>query len=288
MVCKKRILDGKFVPPPTAIEVADQRAASGKDISVSSPDVAATEPTSKMGKFMKTVGTSLNTDPHAAVGLDERTTNVHRNAEKFDKNAEAFFTYLQIFSAIFDAFAHGANDVANAVGPFATIWIIYHAGVVDPGDTKLNDGTRFWILAIGGIGFGVGLLLYGYQILRAIGVKLAVITPSRGFCIEMGSSIVVIIGSQMGVPLSTTHCQVGATAGVALLEGCKGCNVWVLAKTAFGWIITCVVVGLMSAVFFSIGAYAPSVRLESNPLLVTAAACAPSVACATNSSLCTG
>merc|ERR1719164_109028 len=166
--------------------------------------------------------TSLNTDPHAAVGVDARTTEVHKNAERFDKNREAFFTYLQIFSAIFDAFAHGANDVANAMGPFATIYVVYNTGKVS---SKADMGDdKFWILALGGIGIGVGLLLYGYQILRAIGVKLAVITPCRGFCIEMGSSLVVIIGAHFGWPLSTTHCQVGATVGVAMLEGCGGCN----------------------------------------------------------------
>ena len=252
MMLKKRIVDGKFVPPPLAIEVADERAKNMTEIKVEEP------PPTKMGKFLKAVGTSLNTDPHAAVGVDARTTEVHRNAEKFDKNAEAFFTYLQVFSAIFDAFAHGANDVANAVGPFATIYVVYTTGVVS---SKADMGDhKYWILALGGVGIGFGLLLYGYQILRAIGVKLAVITPSRGFCIEMGSSLVVIIGAHLGWPLSTTHCQVGATAGVAALEGFKGCNGWVLFKTFFGWIFTCFFVGVLAAVFFSLGAYAPSIH----------------------------
>merc|ERR1712167_206717 len=117
--------------------------------------------------------------------------------------------------------------------------------------------ARWDILALGGIGIGVGLLLYGYQILRVIGVKFVVITPSRGFCIEMGSSLIVIIGAHFGLPLSTTHCQVGATVGVGLLEGVKGFNKWVLAKTAFGWVFTCVFVGFTSALLFSFGAYAP-------------------------------
>merc|ERR1712167_2513 len=171
---------------------------------------------------------------HAAVGVDARTTAVHKNAEKFDRNAEAFFTYLQIFSAIFDSFAHGANDV----GPFATIVVVYNEGVIS---SKAEMGDARWgILALGGIG-----------------VKLAVITPSRGFCIEMGSSIIVILGSYQGWPLSTTHCQVGATAGVSLLEGFKGCNGFVLAKCAFGWVITCVFVGFVAAIFFALAAYAP-------------------------------
>ena len=251
MVCKKRIVEGKFVPPPLAIEVAEGATEEKK-----AEATTEEKPKGMLNGIMIAMGTSLNTDPHAAVGVDARTTAVHKNAEKFDKNAEAFFTYLQIFSAIFDSFAHGANDVANAMGPFATIYTVYHSGVVssksDMGDNK------FWILGLGGIGIGFGLLLYGYQILRAIGVKLAVITPSRGFCIEMGSSLVVIIGSYLGWPLSTTHCQVGATAGVALLEGFKGCNAWVLAKTCFGWVFTCFFVGFLAAIFTSIGAYAPN------------------------------
>merc|ERR1719164_237485 len=85
--------------------------------------------------------TSLNTNPHASVGVDKATTAVHKNAEKFDKNTEAYFTFLQIFSAIFDAFAHGANDVANAVGPFATIYTVYHAGKISIRRTWATTST---------------------------------------------------------------------------------------------------------------------------------------------------
>jgi len=255
MMCKKRILDGKFVPPATAIEIADAHAEAGEKMDKTDEEAA---PTTMSGKFMKAVATSLNNDPHASVGVDTTTTAIHRNAEKFDRNAEAFFTYLQIFSAIFDSVAHGANDVANAVGPFATIYMVYTTGVVS---SKADMGdNRYWILGLGGVGIGVGLLLYGYKIMRAIGVKLAVVTPVRGFCIEMGSSIIVIIGSYLGLPLSTTHCQVGATAGVALLEGFKGCNPVVIIKTAMGALVTCFCVGIMSGLLFSLGAYAPMAK----------------------------
>merc|ERR1719487_1153491 len=203
---------------------------------------------------------SLNADIHSAVEGDAATLAVHENAERFDKNSEAMFTYLQIFSACFDALAHGANDVANAVGPFATIFVLYNGGKL--GSKQDMGDNKYWILGLGGIGIGVGLLLYGSQILRAIGVKLAVITPSRGFCIEMGSSIVVIFGAYYGLPLSTTHCQVGATVGVSLLEGVHGFNKMVLFKTAFGWVFTCVFVGCLAALIFSFGAYAPTARLE--------------------------
>merc|ERR1712022_92779 len=92
----------------------------------------------------------------------------------------------------------------------------------------------YWILALGGVGIGVGLLLYGYKIMRAIGVKLAVITPSRGFAIEVGAAI-----------------------GVALLEGGKGINKWVLFKTVLGWVITLVVVGISAGLLVSQAVFAP-------------------------------
>lgn len=141
------------------------------------------------------------------------------------------------------------------MGPFMAIYSIYKLGEVSKKVDMGNDA--YWILSIGGAGIGLGLLLYGYKIMRAIGVKLAVITPSRGFAIELGAAIVIIIGSYLGLPLSTTHCQVGATTGVALLEGRKGLNYWVLMKTVLGWIITLVVVGFTSGALVAQGIGSP-------------------------------
>lgn len=194
-----------------------------------------------------------------------KVTNLNLNAEKFDPRTEEVFKYLQIFSAICDSFSHGANDVANAVGPFAAIFIIYR----EQGNlTKKLDmeNDAYWILSMGGIGIAIGLIVYGKKIIYAIGNKLCKITPSRGTCIELGSALVIIGGSRLKIPLSTTHCQVGATVGVGLLENkscnkkIEGVNWWILTKTAFGWIITCVVVGLSAGILSSQGAYAPMVK----------------------------
>ena len=193
---------------------------------------------------------------------------IHNIAEKFDPRIEESFKYLQIFSAICDSFSHGANDVANAIGPFAAIYTIYNSD----GDLskKLDLGSdAYWILGIGGVGIAIGLVVYGKKIINAIGTKLCKITPSRGTCIELGSALVIITGSRLKIPLSTTHCQIGATIGVGLLENksCKnirrldinGVNWYILAKTAFGWIITCVVVGGTSGLLVAQGAYSPSI-----------------------------
>jgi sodium-dependent phosphate transporter len=268
-LCKKNIEEGKFVAPPLAIEVAEAAAEAEKakieagktSTTDQEANVAVEEPEGKksmLSRVMSSLTSSMNTDVHEAVITDEATLAIHKNAERFDKQSEAMFTYLQVFSACFDALAHGANDVANAVGPFATIYVLYNGGRL--GSKQDMGDDRYWILGLGGVGIGVGLCLYGSQILRAIGVKLAVITPSRGFCIEMGSSTVVILGAYYGLPLSTTHCQVGATMGVALLEGVRGFNKWVMAKTAFGWVFTCVFVGCLSGLLTAFGAYAPCAR----------------------------
>ncbi|CBJ32177.1 PiT family transporter: phosphate [Ectocarpus siliculosus] len=197
----------------------------------------------------------MNQDIYSSVKDSEYVNQIHDNAEKFDPRTEEVFKYVQIFTAICDSFSHGANDVANAMGPFASIYFVYTTGEVRE-DGNLGNNA-FWILAFGGLGMVAGLALYGYNIIAAIGVKIAKITPSRGFAIELGSALTVIIGTRLEIPLSTTHCQVGATAGVALLEGSGGVNGIVLAKAIFGWVVTIVVCGLTCSALFAQGAYAP-------------------------------
>ena len=216
----------------------------------------------------KAMMTSLNADPHASIESSEVVSNIHSNAEKFDPMTEGYFKYIQIFTAICDSYAHGANDVANAMAPFMAIWSIYHShGKLGKKTDKDYEDDGYWILALGGAFIGVGLLLYGYKIIRAIGVKLAVITPSRGYAIELGAAIVIIMGSYLGLPLSTTHCQVGATTGVALLEGAGGVNKWVLFKTVVGWVITLVVVGFSTGLLVAQGIHAPLAMNARSALL---------------------
>ena len=205
---------------------------------------------------------SLNMDRREIIEGDETVMNIHENAEKFDDRTEISMRYLQIITACCDAFAHGANDVANSIAPFGAIWAIYESGEVSKKKNDLGDNA-YWILSLGAFGIVIGLATYGYKILHAIGTKLTKITPSRGTCIELGSACVIIMGSRLGWPLSTTHCQVGATVGVGLLEGKKGINYKILRKTVLGWIVTLVVVGGGTALLFVQGAYAPMAHYPS-------------------------
>ncbi|CAM9594103.1 unnamed protein product [Sphacelaria rigidula] len=237
---KKRLLSNKNCRELFAMRVAEKKtSASGQ------------------GGVVGYVMGQLNQDIHASVKESEYVSSIHSNAEKFDPRAEEVFKYVQVFTAICDSFSHGANDVANAMGPFAAIYATYINGGVDSSSDLGNDA--FWILALGGVGIVVGLALYGYKIISAIGVKIAKITPSRGFAIELGSAMMVIVGSRLEIPLSTTHCQVGSTTAVALLEGVGGVNYTVLGKTVLGWIFTIVICALTCAFIFSLGAYAPYV-----------------------------
>mmetsp|Transcript_24066 Transcript_24066/g.47173 ORF Transcript_24066/g.47173 Transcript_24066/m.47173 type:complete len:565 (-) Transcript_24066:402-2096(-) len=205
--------------------------------------------------FAQRLGNGVNKDLHEITEIDDTTRSIHNNAEVFDPRAEEVFKHLQVFTAMCDAFAHGANDVANAMGPFAACYMIWREGEVSKSAELGADA--YWILTIGGLGIVVGLATYGYHIVRAIGIKLAKITPSRGTCIELGSAAVVITGSRLELPLSTTHCQVGATMGVAALEGSAGINWWIFGKTVVGWVITLVVVGVMASAFMAQAIYAP-------------------------------
>ena len=206
------------------------------------------------------IKTNLKININDIVSNDNTVSNIHNDAEIFDETTEEYFKSLQIFTAMCGSFSHGANDVANAIGPFAAIYMIGRDAHVNNKNELGSDA--YWILTLGGVGISVGLLIYGYKIMYAIGLKLCKITPSRGVAIELSSALVIITGSRLEIPLSTTHCQIGATIGVAALEDpykCSGVNSQILIKTLIGWILTLVVVGTSCGILTAQGVYAPEI-----------------------------
>lgn len=295
-------------------------------------------------------------EEQAALQDDEDVRAMHDRVEKFDPKAERLFMWLQIFTAAFDSFAHGANDVANSIGPFSSIYQLYHhrgqlstfmsgdfeedgvfSGGVRDGNlfregSPLVDGASFcgsdgagvdffqcrapadvafpavtpvhpdaqlaqfdlydeagvlatpnvtcasrcnvanyadyssvkqevplWILAMGGAGIVLGLAMWGYRIIVAIGMKLTKLTPSRGFSIEVGAAVTVILASRVGLPVSTTHCQVGSTIGVGVVELKRGTVNWKQFAGIFaGWVFTVIATGGVAAAIFSFAIFSPS------------------------------
>ena len=176
----------------------------------------------------------------------------HENAIKIDKESDELCSWIQIITACFSSFAHGSNDVANAIAPLATIFSIYKNGYLL--DTAV---VPIWILVIGAVGIVIGLSTWGYKIIDRIGSELTKITPSRGFVVELSAATTVIIASRAEIPVSTTHCQVGSILGCGLTSGFKNIK-WSLVKgILFSWLVTLPFTGFLSAALFSFGYYSP-------------------------------
>ncbi len=160
---------------------------------------------------------------------------------------EYIFKYLQILTACYVALAHGSNDVANAVGPFAAI-----ISIVQTGSVLGKTEVPIWILAMGGIGIVVGLATYGYKVIETIGRKITELTPSRGFSAEFGAATTVLIASKLGIPISTTHTLVGAVIGVGFARGISALDFRVVRNIFSSWFITLPATMIISMILFLI------------------------------------
>lgn len=158
---------------------------------------------------------------------------------------EKMFVYLQILTACFVAFAHGANDVANAIGPVAAVLDVVKHGIV-----AKAAPIPSWLLAFGGIGIVVGLATWGWRVIETIGKKITELTPTRGFCAEFGAATTILVASKLGLPISTTHCLVGAVLGVGLARGMRALNLGMLREIVLSWVITIPASAAMSILFF--------------------------------------
>jgi len=160
------------------------------------------------------------------------------------KTVERIFVYLQILSAGFVAFAHGANDVANAVGPLAAVITILQTGAF-----AASSVVPLWVLVLGGVGIVIGLATWGWRVMMTIGKKITELTPSRGFSAEIAAAITIVLASKMGIPVSTTHTLVGGVLGVGFARGIKALNLKVVTNIVISWVIT-IPVGAIGAIVF--------------------------------------
>ena len=161
-------------------------------------------------------------------------------------NVERVFAVLMIFTACSMAFAHGSNDVANAVGPLAAV-----VNVVNSGGVILAKSTMpSWILLLGGAGIVFGLATYGFKVMGTIGRKITELTPSRGFAAELGAAATVVFASGTGLPISTTHTLVGAVLGVGLARGIGALNLKMIGSIFLSWVVTLPAGAGLSFLFF--------------------------------------
>jgi len=149
------------------------------------------------------------------------------------KSIEHIFIYLQLITACYVAFAHGANDVANAIGPLAAIVDILESGTIVPGVS-----IPIWLIAIGAIGIVIGLGTWGYKVIYTIGNKITEITPTRGFAAEFSTALVVLTCSRLGMPISTSQVLVGSVIGVGLAKGIFAVDLKVIKTILTSWVLT--------------------------------------------------
>ncbi|WP_455375928.1 inorganic phosphate transporter [Kaarinaea lacus] len=163
-------------------------------------------------------------------------------------NVEKVFGVLMIATACAMAFAHGSNDVANAIGPLAAVVSIVEHG----GQVAQKSALPIWILFLGGTGIIVGLLTYGHKVIATVGTGITQLTPSRGFAATLAAATTVVLASGTGLPISTTHTLVGAVLGVGLARGLAALNLNVIKTIFLSWIITLPAGALLSILFFLI------------------------------------
>ena len=151
------------------------------------------------------------------------------------KGVERIFVWLQIITAAYVAFAHGANDRSNAIGPMAAVWQVLSS---ETGQLAAKAEIPLWLVLLGSAGIAVGVLTWGWRVMETIGKKITDITPTRGFAAEFGAATTILVFSMpfLAVPVSTTHTLVGAVVGVGLAGGAKAVDFRVFGKIAASWV----------------------------------------------------
>jgi PiT family inorganic phosphate transporter len=163
---------------------------------------------------------------------------------RFDQ-VERIFVVLQILTACAIAFAHGSNDVANAIGPLAAI-----VNAVENVDLTAKTPVAPWMLAIGGLGIVMGLATWGYRVMETVGKKITELTPSRGFAAQLAAASTIVLASRLGIPISTTHTLVGAVLGVGLARGITALDLRVVGNILASWIATLPIAAALSVFFY--------------------------------------
>ena len=202
-----------------------------------------------------------NGKPHgfAASFLAKDITKIHAPVKHYDNKTEHLYSFLQVMTASTASFAHGANDVSNAVGPLSAIYLIWRSG-----ETSSESPVPIWILAYGGAAISIGLWTYGYNLMINLGNRLTLHSPSRGFSMELGAATTVILATRLGLPISTTQCITGATVGVGLCSGTLRAINWrMIAWIYFGWLVTLPVAGLVAGGLMGIILNAPRWELPT-------------------------
>jgi sodium-dependent phosphate transporter len=254
---QKEMLDSADAHPDD-IEAFKQRAQNQTLEEVEQEDAGKWwEPKNLPKAIWKAIMHGVNKDiveeQGRAGGLSGDILDMHARAAHFDNKTEHLYSFLQVLTAATSSFAHGANDVSNAIGPLSTIYLVWHTGTI-----ANKTPVPLWVLAYGGAAIVIGLWTYGYNIMRNLGNRLTLMSPTRGFSMELGSAVTVVMATRLAIPVSTTQCIVGATMGVAFCNGdFRALNWRMVAWCYAGWILTLPIAGIIAGCLMGVIINAP-------------------------------
>lgn len=198
----------------------------------------------------------LNIPPHditlfitgiAAIALTLISWRQLANSQ-IDNQIQSLFAKFQVISACFVAFAHGSNDVGNAIAPLAVIYYINQQGKIPSHQLTIP----LWILLLGAVGIVAGLAVWGKKVITTIGENIISLEPSSGFCAELATAMTILLASRLGLPVSTSHALVGGVVGIGLVQNLQAIKLSTIQNIAAAWLITVPISAALSAMIFTI------------------------------------
>uniref|UniRef100_A0A1L8DEY3 Phosphate transporter n=1 Tax=Nyssomyia neivai TaxID=330878 RepID=A0A1L8DEY3_9DIPT len=258
--------NGLSKSPPTANLIKEQEMV---DMSPQRKDLLDVDSAKMEKKDLSTVESGGSLDHMISTTISPNSSRVPlisggastddggASKENDPKDVSQLFSYLQILTATFGSFAHGGNDVSNAIGPLIGLYLIFKDG-----SALQKSETPLWLLIYGGVGIAVGLWIWGRRVIQTVGNDLTKITPTTGFTIEIGAALTVLLASKIGLPISTTHCKVGSVVFVGYANTAKSCRTptqdegevrekavdWSLFRNiVYAWVITVPIAAALSA-----------------------------------------
>ncbi len=195
--------------------------------------------------YLIAIGIAISISVLGAVLIQRIEPDAKKDKKQHFHTVERVFAVLMVVTACGMAFAHGSNDVANAIGPLAAVISVAKTGVIGA-----ESATPAYVLILGGVGIVVGLATFGRRVIATVGEKITQLTPSRGFAAELAAATTIVIASGTGIPISTTHTLVGAVLGVGLARGIDAIDLRVVGRIFVSWVVTIPAGAILAILFF--------------------------------------
>lgn len=195
--------------------------------------------------YLLAIGVGIVIAIVGAIAIQRIQPDVKMEKKQHFHTVERVFAVLMVVTACSMAFAHGSNDVANAIGPVAAVISVATTGIVG-GQSPLS----LWVLLLGGAGIVIGLATFGRHVIATVGERITQLTPSRGFAAELAAATTIVIASGTGIPISTTHTLVGAVLGVGMARGIEAIDLRVVGKIFVSWVVTIPAGAVLAILFF--------------------------------------